>query len=94
MIFNPSRVGASSMKVKEVTVSGLGYGYFYYTDAEGHAAIHNGYGKVEMMAGSSLVAIPDETYRSPEVTGATLVEKDTYGSSRESVYVYVYKVDT
>ncbi len=93
MIVNPSRVGASSMKVKEVTVSDLGYGHFYYTDAEGHAAIHNGSGKVEMMAGSSLVAISDETYRSPEATGATLVTKDTYGSSRGRVYVYAYQVD-
>ena len=49
--------------------------------------------EVEMMAGSSLVAIPDETYRSPEATGATLVTKDTYGSSRGRVYVYAYQVD-
>lgn len=81
------------MKVKEVEVSGIGHGNFYYTDAEGHAAIHNGYGKVEMMAGSSLVAIPDEDYRIPNVTGATLVTTDTYGSNRGSVYVYAYKVD-
>lgn len=92
MIFNPVRYGASSMKAKEVTVSSIGYGYFYYTDAEGNAAMRTNYGKVEMMAGSSLVVIPDENYRTPDVMGATLVTKDSYGN-RDKVYVYVYQVD-